>query len=66
MRRIAATVIGAVLGFAIGYVTHSVKHGTNFIDWIADGYYRTDALAWLIAGAVIGIAITYLRPSNSK
>jgi LDH2 family malate/lactate/ureidoglycolate dehydrogenase len=62
---LAGAVIGAVLGLAIGYVTHKATGGLgDFFVWINPEHFFGrfhDAMSWMIGGIVVGIAATFLR-----
>ncbi len=64
-QRVAAGVIGAVIGLGATEKISTHDAFTHFANWIA-GHpdYITlhyDALAWMLGGAIVGIAATFLR-----
>jgi hypothetical protein len=61
-QRVAAGVIGAVIGLAVGYINYKTRSNAlgDLLSWI--GYYQPrDAASWAIAGAIVGVAATFLR-----
>src|ERR1700730_11517010 len=56
---VAAGVIGAVVGLAVGFVTHRAG-GFDFFDWLK--YEQSDAASWLVGGIIVGVAATFFTP----
>ena len=52
-QRVAAGLIGAVLGWVASHVNNGAVYWTG-------GHFQ-DAATWMIGGAVIGVAATFLR-----
>jgi hypothetical protein len=55
-QRVAAGLIGAVLGWVASYVNNGAVYWTG----LGGGHFQ-DAATWMIGGAVIGVAATFLR-----
>lgn len=59
---LAASVLGAVIGVAVGYAIFSSgrQYGrVSFINWMTDDYSH-DALLWGALGAVAGLAVGFM------
>lgn len=67
-RLLAILVIGAVLGLATGFGVNTLSHGSVFFVWITGRTWQ-DALAWLVGGVILAVAVAYLRgqlPSSMR
>lgn len=67
-RLLSILIIGAVVGLAIGFSVNVHSRGSLFFSWITGRTWQ-DALAWLVGGVAVAVAVAYLRgelPSSSR